>query len=330
MTDQGRRMALAIDVGGSKIISAVVTASGEIIASDRNLTPASEGPVAVVEAMVASAKRAVSRAGMDAVSIDAIGVAAAGPSNPDTGIVYTSPHLPGWEYFPVRDRIEKGLERPAFLINDANAAALGELYFGAARGARDFIYITVSTGIGGGIVIGGKLYTGTGGGAGEIGHMTIDHQGPPCHCGGTGCWEALASGTALAREAVAMIRAGAVTSILELAGDDISSVTAETVHKAAVAGDGLARDLLQQTAYYFGIGLRNLINLFNPELIVIGGGLSNIGDQLLLPAFRVAGERSYQELFRQVRFARAQLGENSGVVGAAAYALGKTREGLSA
>jgi len=206
------------------------------------------------------------------------------------------------------------------LENDANAAAIGESQFGAGRDARDFIYITVSTGIGGGIVIDRRIYTGSIGTAGELGHMVISDSGPLCNCGNTGCWEVLASGTALAREARRLIESGAETTMLTYAGGQIEKVTAEVIHEAAMAGDQLGGKLIARTAYYLGVGLANLINIFNPELIVIGGGLSNIGDMLLLPAFEEAGRRAFPHSFRAARFARAELGRNSGVIGAAVFA----------
>ena len=155
--------------------------------------------------------------------------------------------------------------------------------------------------------------------------MTIDDRGPVCNCGNRGCWETLASGTALAREARNRIKQGAGTSILEYAGNEVEKVTAEVVDRAARQGDGLAKELIAETAYYVGLGLANLINIFDPELIVIGGGLSNTGDTLLEPAFKVARERAYKEAFHSVRFAAAELGRDSGVLGAAAFALREMR-----
>ena len=156
--------------------------------------------------------------------------------------------------------------------------------------------------------------------------MTIDDDGPTCNCGNKGCWETLASGTALAREAKRRIREGAKTSIPGYVEGDIEKVTAQVIHSAAQQGDSLAEELIAQTGYYVGVGLTNLINIFNPELIVIGGGLSNIGDMLFDPAFRVARERAYKETFRAVRFAAAELGRNSGVLGAAVFALQEMRK----
>ncbi len=314
-------LAIGIDLGGSKILAAVVESQGKVLASDESATPVKRGRQAIIQSMLKSTRQALKQANMDISEICAIGVGVAGISNPDTGILFTSPNLPPLRNVPLRDMMQKKLGKKVFLINDANAAALGELYFGAARGARNFIYVTLSTGIGGGIVIDGKIYTGTIGAAGEIGHMTIDDEGPLCNCGNRGCWETLASGTALAKEAQQRIKRGAKTSILEYAGGDVGKVTAQVVHSAAKHGDSLAKELIAQTGYYVGVGLANLINIFNPELIVIGGGLSNIGDMLLEPAFKVAGGRAYKETFQAVRFASAELGRNSGVLGAAAFAL---------
>jgi len=318
-------MTLGIDLGGSKIRTAVVDPQGEMLSSDESATPATKGCEAVIKSIVDSAHRVLKQASIALSEICAIGIGAAGISNPEAGILFTSPNLPALRNVLLRDIIQERLGKKTFLTNDANAAALGEFYCGAARGARNFIYITISTGIGGGIVIDGKLYTGAIGAAGEVGHMTIDDKGPICNCGNRGCWETLASGTALAREARQWIKKGVRTSILEYAGGDVEKVTAQVIHSAAEQGDGLAKELIARTGYYVGVGLANLINIFNPELIVIGGGLSNIGDMLLEPAFKTAGERAYKEAFQAVRFAYAELGRNSGVLGAAAFALQEIR-----
>jgi glucokinase len=312
---------LGVDLGGTKILTAVTNSQGKMLSRDHSITPALKGDEAVIQSILESAHRTLKQADFAIEEITAIGVGAPGLSNPETGILFTSPNLPGWRDVPLRDIIQKRLGKQTFVINDANAAALGEFYFGAARGVRNFIYITLSTGIGGGIVIDGKIYSGTIGAAGEVGHMTIDDKGPICKCGNRGCWETLASGTALAREARHRIEEGVQTSILEYAEGDMENVTAQVVHSAAEQGDSLAKELIAQTGYYVGVGLANLLNIFNPDLIVIGGGLSNIGDMLLKPAFKTAGERAYKEAFQAVRFASAELGRNSGVLGAAAFAL---------
>jgi glucokinase len=316
---------LGIDLGGTKILAAVVSTQGKMLSREHSITPAKEGQQAVVRSILESVGRVLDQAHITAADLAAIGLGAPGLSNPETGILFTSPNLPGWKDVPLRAIIERELGKKAFLINDANAAAIGELYFGAGRGARNFIYVTVSTGIGGGIIIDGKIYTGFSGAAGELGHMVIDDEGPPCSCGNRGCWETLASGTALAREARGRIKEGAATSILEYSGGNVDKINAEAIHEAAKAGDKLASDLIARTAYYLGVGLANLINIFNPEVIIIGGGLSNIGDMLLKPAFEEAGRRAFKQAYEEVRFARAGLGRNSGVLGAAAFALEQIR-----
>jgi glucokinase len=325
MAEGEDELALGIDLGGTKIVTSVVDAGGRMLSRHHGVTPATRGREAVIEAVIESTRRSLQEANISPSKLTAVGVGAPGLSNPLTGVLYTSPNLPGWQDVPLRDVIARELGRTAYLINDANAAAIGELYYGAGRGTRNFIYVTVSTGIGGGIIINGELYTGPTGTAGEVGHMVIDDNGPLCNCGNRGCWETLASGKALAAEAKRLIKKGTTTTILELAGGTIDEVNAEAVHRAALAGDKLAGRLIARNAYYLGVGLANLINIFNPELIVIGGGLANIGDRLLLPAYQEAGRRAFKQPYQAVRFARAELGQNSGVIGAAAYALEQSR-----
>ncbi|MFO7963411.1 MAG: ROK family protein [Desulfobacterales bacterium] len=312
-------LTLGIDLGGTKILTAVVDAQGKILAWDNSETPAEKGPEAVISAMTASAGRAMDGARVGLEDIDAVGIGAPGPSNPEKGILFTSPNLPGWQNIAVTETFENKFNKRVFLINDANAAALAEHRYGAATGLRHVIYITISTGIGGGIIIDGNLYTGAIGTAAELGHMTINDEGPLCNCGNFGCWEALASGTALEREARRRIREGTRTTIPRYVVNH-DEIDAKSIYQAALEGDGLAMELIETTGYYFGVGLANLLNMFNPEMIVIGGGLSNMGDMLLDPAIKTAKARSYAVAFASVRFAPAKLGKNSGVLGAAAFA----------
>jgi len=313
-------MVLGVDLGGSKILTAVVNRQGEMVSRYRSITLATRGPEMVIKAMLESMSRALDQANVAAAQLETVCIGAPGLSNPETGVLFATPNMSGWENVPLRQIIETEIGVKTILVNDANAAAMGEMYFGAAKGARNFLYITLSTGVGGGIMIDGEIYAGSFGTAGEIGHMTLDINGPKCNCGSTGCWEVLGSGTALAREAKKRIKDGASTTILQHVNGDINKVSAESVHKAAQQGDTLAKELIAQISYYAGVGLGNLISIFNPELIVIGGGLSNIGDMLLEPAYRLARERAYRAASDSIRFARAELGRDSGVIGAAAYA----------
>ncbi len=313
------KLILAYDLGGSKILTAVVDVAGKIRASDRMTTPAVEGQIAVIRAMIESAWRVMNRLQITPNEIAAIGIGAAGLSNMHTGILYTSPHLPGWQNVPIVDIISSEFSRPTYLVNDANAAAIGELYYGVARGRRDFIYITVSTGIGGGVVINREIYVGATGTAGELGHMVIDDEGPPCNCGNRGCWETLASGTAMAREANRLLERGVNTRITDYASGSPPTINAESIYKAALAGDPAAKDIIRKTGYYLGVGLANLINIFSPEFIVIGGGLTNMGDMLLEPAYQEAQRRAFKEPFAGTRFALAMLGQDSGILGVTAF-----------
>ena len=326
MKSETEPLSLGIDLGGSKILAGVVNSRGKILSHHQIATPAKQGPDAVIQSLFEAAYRALERAGIAATQLKAIGIGAAGALNLETGIVSSSPNLPGWEDVPLRDIVEREFRVKTVLGNDANAAALGELYFGAGKGTRNLIYVTVSTGIGGGIIIDGKLYTGASGAAGEIGHMTIDTHGPRCNCGNIGCWEVLASGTALAKEARRRLNEGAKSSLLDHAMGDVERVTAQTVHAAAQQGDLLAKELIDRTGYFVGVGLVNLTNIFNPELIVIGGGLANMGDMLLKPAIKVVKERAFRISYQTVRFTLAQLGRDSGIMGAAALALHETKE----
>ncbi|MGA6924682.1 MAG: ROK family protein [Desulfosarcina sp.] len=321
MGSAAESLALGIDLGGTKILSTVSDARGRMRSRDHDETPSDEGRDAILRAIVQSARRALRKAGVEMADLSAVGVGAPGPSNPQTGILHVSPNLPGLRDIPITTILRERFGKPVFLINDANAAALAEYHFGAGRGSACFVYVTVSTGIGGGVLIDGRLFTGSTGGGAEIGHMTIDDKGPPCNCGNVGCWEALASGTALAKEAQRLIAKGQRTSMLEHAAGDPEQVDAKVVQQAAEQGDDLAQLLVARTAHYLGTGLANLINIFNPDRIALGGGLIRMGDMLVDPATTVARQRSFQSAFASVRLTTAELGRNSGVLGAAAHAL---------
>jgi len=249
-----------------------------------------------------------------------VGIAVAGILRAEEGIVTTSPNLPRWRDVPLGDTLSRELGIAVCVINDASAAALGEHRFGAGKGVSNLIYLTVSTGIGGGIIADGKLYSGADGCAGELGHMTIETHGPQCNCGNVGCLEVLASGTAIAKEAVRRLSQGERSSMVELVEGRLETITAETVAWAARRGDQVAGEVVAKAANYLGIGLANLVNIFNPELIVIGGGVSKMGNMLLGPARRVVRERAFRLPARTARIVRARLGSNAEMMGAAVYA----------
>jgi len=311
---------LAIDLGGTKIIAALISNKGQVLAREYHLTLADEGPQSVIERILSAIDHLLGLRNIDPSQLDSISIAAAGAINPEKGLVTSSPNLPGWNNVPLRDTIRRKYKVNTFLINDANAAALGEHHFGAGKGVNNLVLLALGTGIGGGIIINGKLYSGSHGSAGEIGHMTIDINGPRCNCGNIGCLEVLASGTAVAKEAVRRIRQGERSSLTEIVEGKIENITAEKVSIAAQGGDSLASEVISSTAFYLGVGMVNLVNIFNPEMIIVGGGMAKMGDLLLNPAKQIVRERAFQSSAQAVRIVPAQLGDDAGVLGAAVFA----------
>jgi len=319
MPEYSQGPVLAVDLGGTKIIAAVVLRDGRIISRHHCLTLADEGPDAVINRLLSAIGRTAAKAKLKTSDLGGVVIAAAGILSAEEGVVTTSPNLPHWCDVPLGDILTHELGTVTYLINDASAAALGEHRFGAGKEVRNLIYLTVSTGIGGGIIIDGRLYSGTDGCAAELGHMTIDSHGPQCNCGNFGCLEVLASGTAMAKDASGRIGRGERSSIAGLVEGRLEIITAETVALAARQGDPLAIDVVTKAANYLGIGLANLVNIFNPELILVGGGVSKMGDMLLRPARKVVRERAFQLPARTVRIVRARLGGDAGIMGAAVH-----------
>jgi glucokinase len=328
MPESKLQSALAIDIGGTKILAAVVSSEGDIISQEYCLTLADEGVEAVINRLLTTANNTLDKANIDISRLEGLGIAMAGALNTKRGIVTASPNLPGWHNVPLKDILTEKLGIDTYLINDANAAAVAEYLFGAGRGASNMIYITVSTGIGGGIIIKGKLYSGVNGCAGEIGHMTIDANGPKCKCGNRGCLEVLASGTAVAREAITRVRRGERSQLGELVGGKLEDIDARIVGIAANKGDPLACEIIAKAGSYLGVGMVNLVNIFNPERIIVGGGMSHLGDMLLEPARQVVRERAFQLSAQTVNIVPSQLGDNAGVIGAAMFVFQSVNEQL--
>jgi glucokinase len=245
-----------------------------------------------------------------------VGVGAPGPLDTTRGIVLLTPNL-GWVDLPPRQIIRDRLGLPAALDNDANCAVLGEWWVGAARGSRHAIGITIGTGIGGGLILDGKLYHGASDVAGEIGHTTIDVEGRRCKCGNYGCLEAYASGPNIALRAVEEIQAGAVSMLPSLVGGDLKKVTAQTVYRAAKDGDELALEVVNDTARFLGVGIGNLLNVFNPEVVVVMGGVTLAGDHLFVPLRRETARRAFKPAVAACRIVPGELSGTAGVYGAA-------------
>ncbi len=310
---------VAVDIGGTKLLAAVVTPEGWLRHEQAAHTHAEQGVEAVVARIGDLIQGVLDRAGLSVASLAGIGLACAGGIDTARGVVVTpSPHLSDWGNLPLRDRLVARFPVPVALVNDASAAALGEHRYGAGRGSSHLVLLTLGTGIGGGIIIDGRLYLGASGAAGEIGHMTVA-DGPKCGCGNTGCLEMLASGTAIAREADRRLREGEPSVLTAMMGENGGPLTAEMVAGAASSGDALAKAVLERAGYYLGVGLVNLVNIFNPEVVVLGGGMAALGHVLIDPARRLVAERAFGVSAAAVRIVKAELGNNAGVCGAAAY-----------
>lgn len=314
-------MYLGIDLGGTKMLAGLVNADGRVLARDLQPTHASLGQDDVIRRMAASARGLVDQARSQGLDVRAVGVGAPGPVNSREGILHSPPHLPGWDRVPLASLLEEALGIPTHLENDANAAALGENLFGAGRGSRYMVFLTVSTGVGSGIIAHGRLYSGADGMAAEAGHMTVLAGGPLCFCGNRGCLEALASGWAMARDARELMAKGVDTRVTDLARGYPERVTARMVAQAAGEGDPEARRIIAGAMEYLGAGVAGLVNLLNPEIVVIGGSLAKMGEDLFGPVRRAVARRSFAAAAGRVSVVPAALGDDMGLLGSAAVAM---------
>ena len=251
-----------------------------------------------------------------------MGIGSPGPLNTKTGVVLLTPNL-GWTNMPLRDRVSEGLGLPATLDNDANCAIYGEWWRGAARGAKYVIGLTLGTGIGGGIVIDGEIYHGVTDVAGEFGHVTIDANGRRCKCGNYGCIEAYASGPAIAERAVEGIESGVETSLAQYVQGDLSKLTAQIVYEASNDGDEWALEVVRETASLLGAAVASFLNIFNPEVVVICGGVTQAGDRLFHPLRSEVKRRAFKPAWEACRIVPGTLPGTAGVFGAAAVFLQK-------
>lgn len=308
----------AIDVGGTKIAVGIADAAGRLVATDMFPTLPDRGPE-VVLGETASRLRGLAIA--EGVSLAAIGVGCVGPLDPLVGTLLNPPNFPGWTYVPVKATLERALGAPITIDNDANVAALAEYRHGAGQGARVMVYATVSTGLGGGIVIDGKLLHGLGGSAGEFGHQTIRPDGPLCGCGNRGCLEAMASGTAIVRRAREAVAAGGGQAILAAAGGP-GALHAGHVAQAAREGDAEAAAIWAAAMEDLAIGLGNVVTTLAPDRLVVGGGVTRAGDQLLEPLRAGLARHVRMVPVHELRVHLAALGDEVGLVGAAALVAG--------
>jgi glucokinase len=306
---------VGVDIGGTKVAAGLVDADGEISAQTREPMISSSSAQEGLNAVLSAIARVMPDGEVD---VGGIGICAPGPLDPKTGMILNPPNLPCWRNFPLAESVQKLHSVPVKVDNDANAAALAETRWGAARGYQNVFYATIGTGIGTGIVFDGKIYHGRTGSAGEGGHVSIDYQGPICRCGKPGCIEILASGTAIAQRARQELAAGAKSSMLELAGGDLAALTGEIVGKASDAGDALASRILAEATEMLALWLSNIFDLLDPEVIVIGGGAA----ALYRPFFGKLQERishlTVNPRADEVPILSAHYGADSGIAGGAA------------
>lgn len=305
---------LALDIGGTKLAAGLVDQGGRAGSFLVAPTPAG-GPTPVLDALFALGRKAVVDAGADLSDVVAVGIGCGGPLDAERGVLIAPPHLPGWRDVPVTRLAGEAFGVPASLDNDGTAAAEAEFRFGAGVGTRQMVYLTLSTGVGGGAVLDGRVYRGATGNGAELGHVVVDWRGRSCRgCGGRGCLEAYVSGTSIAERAVEALDPASTLATVD-------SVTAADVAAHAAAGDSYAGLVWRHTTDALGSGLTSIVNMLEPELIVLGGGVTRAGEALVAPAREAVRARAMTPGGRSVRVERAALGDRVGVVGAAAVAL---------
>lgn len=306
------RYLIGIDIGGTKLATVVATIDGVILHKIRQPTEAEKGSDYVVSKLIQMVNQTREFVQVGQSQIEAIGISCGGPLDPQTGIVYSPPNLPNWNAVPLRQIIAHEFNIPVVIENDANASAYAEWQFGGGRGFKNVVFMTMSTGIGAGIVSDGRILQGTNGYAGEVGHQILIPDGPLCGCGNRGCLESICSGPSIARRAKEAVKEQTNTKILDLADGKISAIKSEYVVLAAQKGDSLAIDLIQQTAFYMGWGIANLVNIVNPEVVLIGTIAIAAGELLLEPIRQTVRKMAMRRPAETVQIRPAELGNRIG------------------
>ena len=308
-----KKYVVGVDLGGTKIYTALVDLEGNIVKEKTVETLAHEGEQAVKERIIDTINYVID--GTDKNLIKSIGIGSPGPLDVKNGVILESANLP-FKNFEIVKSIKETYDLPTYLDNDANVATLGEFMFGAGKGTENMIFITASTGIGGGAVLNGKLFRGATGNALEVGHMTVSTEGPRCGCGNVGCAEALGSGTAIGKRAKEAVLSNVKTSL-----KNYDNVTSKEVFKEAANGDRVAKKILNTSLTYLGIAVANTITNFDPEKVVVGGGVVNGGDIVIDTIKNVVEERCMAAFVENCTIEKAVLGGKAGVLGAAALAI---------
>lgn len=306
---------IGVDLGGSMTKIGLSNRSGVIIGRRAVPTRGEEGPEPIVREIARVIDELVEEAGISRSSLLGVGIGSPGPLDTGSGVIIDTPNLK-WKNVPLREMIRHETGLRAVLDNDGNTAAYGEWWKGAGIGAGSLVCLTLGTGIGGGIVIGGEIWHGVSDMAAEIGHMTIVVDGRRCNCGNHGCFEAYASATGITARVREAIAGGRASSLSDKCGGDLGGITSEIVCGEALAGDPLSREIMAETARYLAVGVANMVNILNPEVIVIGGGVAEAGDLLFAPLREAVGEHAFPIAVERARIVPAILGNDAGMIGA--------------
>lgn len=309
--------AVGVDVGGTNVRAGVITRSGKKLADARQPSRAMEGLRYTQQAIIETVEEAISSAGVDKSLLLGVGIGVPGRNNSPEGVVLYSPNFINWVNVQLLAPIREHFQVLTVMRNDVKTASMGEYYFGAGRGKRFVVMITLGTGIGGSLIYDGKLLLGSSEGFAEVGHMTLDPAGRLCGCGNHGCWEALAGRDAIIERAWRHLQSGRPSVLGDLTEYYLEKITPAAIAKAAIDGDMLSRDVLEETAQWVGIGVANLVQLYNPEVVIIGGGISQAGDLLFSTIRRTANWRGIMVPVRNVEIVPAALGDDAGIFGGA-------------
>lgn len=317
---------VGVDIGAAKLRVVVVDLEAKIVGSRILPTLSQEGKDKTIKRLIRIIKELVDETGVPWDKIKGMGVGISGIVDHQKGVCLFWPNVEGWEHIPLAKILEGEFKVPVLVDDSARTMALAENWCGAAREVENFIFVNIGIGVGAAIFFHGQLYRGISGTAGELGHTTVEEKGPRCRCGNYGCLETLVSGPAIARRAREALKEGVISIIDRLVGGDHTKITPEVVVEAARREDKLAFNLMEKTGEYLGIGIANAINLFNPELVIIGAGVSRAGDFLLNPLRRTVKARALEDASRRVKIVISKLGDEAGALGAAILVLRKIFE----
>jgi len=315
-----KKYSIGVDLGGTNIVSAIVNYQGEIVNRLKVPTLAERGKEATIKRIIDSIHKNIVQSTIALDDIIGIGIGAPGPLDVKRGIINFAPNLPGWRDVPLKKKLENEFNIKVVLENDANAAAWGERCFGAVQGVNNLVCFTLGTGIGGGIIINGKIYHGNNYGAAELGHMTVNKDGPRCNCGNYGCLEAYSSATGIKNRIKNRIKEGIKSEFLNFDSDDelFESLRLKLIFESARKGDKLTKGVVEEAISYLGIAIANIANILNPKMVVLVGGITNEGDKLLIPLRREVKKRAFYSNYKSLKIVIGKLGGNAGVLGAAA------------